>query len=54
MHGDRIGLTWYFVFMVLAAVQLLLAALNVPGLPRWSWFPGGVLFVVLATFFYVS
>jgi hypothetical protein len=49
-----ITLTWQLVFMILGAVQLLLAALNVPGLTRWSWFPGGVLFVTLALFFRVD
>ncbi len=40
--------------MFLAIVQLALAALNVPGFVRWSWFPGGALFAALSLFVSIS
>lgn len=30
--------------MALGLIQLLLAALGVPGFARWNWFAGGMLF----------
>lgn len=50
MHG-HIDLNAYWILMILGTVSLGLATANVPGLPRWSWFPGGVFLIVLAQFF---
>lgn len=36
--------------MFLGIFQLLLAALNVPGLSRWNWLAGGMLFWGISLF----
>jgi hypothetical protein len=40
--------------MFLAILQLLLAAIGVPGFSRWAWFPGGMAFWGIALFMQVN
>ena len=40
--------------MFLAIVQLILAAVSVPGLGRWQWFPGGMATWAISLFMTVA
>ena len=40
--------------MFLAIVQLILAAVGVPGFTRWQWFPGGMAFWAISLFMSVT
>lgn len=42
------------LMMALAIIQLILAALGVPGFARWSWFPGGMSFWAMSLFLTIA
>lgn len=42
------------VLMLLAIIQLILAAIGVPGFSRWSWFPGGMAFWAMSLFMKIT
>jgi hypothetical protein len=44
-------LTWHFIFLIAALVLGILATLNVPGLPRFTWGWGCLTTLIVAMFF---
>lgn len=44
-------LSLHFVFLIAALVLGILATLNVPGLPRFSWGWGSLTALIIAMFF---